>query len=96
MTAGGWVIKFTPEIMPSAPEYEIYHGAVTGPGGYFLVFLGTSLYGIGRNGSLNEYAPKIPMFVRKGQNVELHWSISTGTAPRCTFYFREPEVGLLT
>lgn len=93
VTPGAWVVQFTPEMMPNESAFEIWHGAVRGPGGYFLVYIDNSLYGVGENGLINEYAPPTPMYVRKGQNVSLHWSISTPPAPQVWLYFRQPEVG---
>jgi hypothetical protein len=95
VTAGGWVITYQPQDLPRDMDFEVYHAAARGPGGYFLVFIDDSLYGVGENGTINEYAPTIPMYVRKGQTVSLHWSIATGSAPSCTLYCREPEVGRL-
>jgi hypothetical protein len=88
-----WVVTFKPETMPSEPEFEIWHGAVRGPGGIFLVYIDDQLFGVGENGLINEYAPSTPMFIRKGQAVTLHWSIATAPAPTAWFYFRRPEVG---
>lgn len=93
LTAGCWVVTFTPEEMPAEPEFEIWHGAIRGPGGYFLVYIDNAMFGVGQNGLINEYTPVQPMFIRKGQTVTLNWSISTGNAPRAWLYFRQPEVG---
>lgn len=92
--ANCWVVTFTPENMPAESRSEVWHGAVTGPGGYFLVYLGGVFYDVGQNGRLNAYDPNIPMLVKKGQEIQLHWSISTAPAPVCTLYFRQPEVGI--
>lgn len=94
-TPGGWVITYRPEDMPAEAEFEVWHGAIRGPGGRFLVYIDNALFGVGENGSTNEYSPKIPMFIRKGQTITLHWSIATGTAPQAWLYFRRPEVGRL-
>lgn len=88
-----WVVKFTPEMLPREMEFEVWHGAVRGPGGFFYVYIDNTFYGVGENGRINEYAPSIPMFVRRGQTISLHWSIASGTAPTATLYFRVPEVG---
>lgn len=93
VTPGGWVVTYTPEMMPSDSEFEVWHGMIIGPGGYFLVYIDDAGFGVGENGKINEYSPKTPMFVRKGQTITLNWSISTGAAPVCWLYFRQPEVG---
>jgi hypothetical protein len=95
ITPGAWVATFDPFIMPLDADYEVWHGAIRGPGGYFLVYIDDVLYGVGENGLINEYAPSIPMYVRKGQTISLHWSINTGPAPQCVLYLRIPEVGKL-
>jgi hypothetical protein len=75
----------------------MWHGAVTGPGGYFLVYLDDYLFGVGANGQINEYSPRgSAMYVRKGQSISFHWSLTPTTgpgAPVATIYLRQPEVG---
>lgn len=93
VTAGAWVCTFPPEVLPSDAAFEVHHAAIRGPGGYFLVYIDDQLFGVGDNGLINEYAPAIPMYVRKGQSITLHWSIATGTAPQAWIYLRQPEVG---
>lgn len=95
VTPGAWVITFDPAEMVQQSDYEVWHGATRGPGGYFLVYLDDQLFGVGQNGLINEYAPTIPMYVRKGQVITMHWSIATGVAPRAWLYLRIPEVGKL-
>jgi len=93
VTAGAWVIRFPPQVLPADADFEMWHGAIRGPGGYFLVYLDDALYGVGENGLINEYAPPVAMYVRKGQEISLHWSIATGTAPQAWIFLREPEIG---
>lgn len=88
-----WVVTFPPQSMPSDADYEIWHGAIRGPGGYFLVYIDDQLFGVGENGLINEYAPPEAMYVRKGQTITLNWSIATGAAPMAWFYLRTPEIG---
>lgn len=95
VTAGGWVAIFTPDDLPSESEFEMWHGAIRGPGGYFLTYIDDALYGVGENGRINEYSPSTAMLVRKGSTISLHWSIATGAAPTVWLYFRRPEVGRL-
>lgn len=96
VTSGAWVVTFTPEIFgQGAEEFEIWHGAARGPGGYFLTFIDDTFYGVGENGRINEYTPPIPCFMRRGQTFSLHWSIATGTAPQVTLFLRTPEIGII-
>jgi len=95
VTTGAWIVTFPPEALPSDSDFEVWHGAVRGPGGYFMVYLDDKLYGVGENGLINEYAPPTAMYVRKGQTITFHWSIPTAPAPQVWIYLREPEVGRL-
>lgn len=95
ITAGAWTVTFDPQVLPAQGDFEVWHGALLGPGGYAVIYLDNTHYGVAENGRLNEYAPAIPMYVRKGQFIYVHWSIGTGTAPSVTLFFRQPEVGRL-
>lgn len=86
---GAWVCTFTPEDLPSDQEFECYHGFVRGPGGTFLVYIENAGFGVGQNGTINEYAPSIPMRIRKGQTITLNWNIATGNPPVAWLYFRQ-------
>jgi hypothetical protein len=89
-----WVIEWTPQELAGDADFEVWHGAIRGPGGNFLVYLDDALYGVAENGAINEYAPPGgAMYVRKGQTITFNWSIGTGNAPRAWIYLREPEVG---
>lgn len=91
-----WVVTFPTQDLPLDQDFEVWHGFATGPGGYFQVYLGGKGYGVGQNGRVNEYSPSGPcMYVRKGQDIQMHWSIGTGTTPEVTLYLRQPEVGRL-
>lgn len=94
VTSGAWVVTFTPAILGTRQsDFEVWHGAIRGPGGYFLVYVDELLYGVGENGAINEYSPNIAMYIRSGQTITLHWSIATGTAPQAWLYLRQPESG---
>ena len=93
VTVGAWLIRFPPQVLPSDADFEVHHAAIRGPGGYFLVYIDDALYGVGENGAINEYAPAIAMYIRKGQEISMHWSIASGTAPQAWIYLRQPEVG---
>ncbi len=89
----GWVITYPTQVLPRDVDFEMWHAAIRGPGGYFLVYIDDWLYGIGENGLINEYAPSIAMYVVKGQEISFHWSITTGTAPSAWIYLRKPQIG---
>jgi len=92
--SGAWVISFTPDMLPRN-DSECYHGAILGPGGYFVVYLDESLHSNGANGLINTYEPSIPMFVARGRTITMHWSTASTPAPQAWLYFRPPEVGRL-
>jgi hypothetical protein len=88
-----WQITFKPADMPQS-DYEAFHGSIRGPGGYFLVFIDNDQYGVGQNGTVDEYAPSgAAMYLRQGQTITLNWSVGSGTAPKAWLYLRQPEVG---
>jgi hypothetical protein len=93
IVTNGWVVTFRPADMPLDADYEVWHGSATGPGGYFQVYIDDVLFDVGENGKINAYEPSIPMYVRKGQTISLHWSVTTGTAPVVVLFLRQPEVG---
>lgn len=89
-----WVCTFDTPKLPREQDFEIYHGSAEGPGGYFKVYLDRKFYGAGKNGIINEYNPRTAaMYVRKGQQIDVVWSIGTGVAPTVRFWMRTPEVG---
>jgi hypothetical protein len=90
--SGAWVVTFPPEVCPRE-DFEMYHGAVKGPGGYFLVYLDDKLHSNGANGLINTYEPTIPMFARRGSTITFHWSTTSTPAPEVWLYFRPPQVG---
>lgn len=96
IVSGAWIAQFDPSTMPVDADYEVWHGAARGPGGFFEVWIDDHLYGVGLNGFRNEYAPAGgAMYVRKGEQITCHWSVATTPAPRVWLYLREPEVGRL-
>lgn len=89
---GAWVVIFTTDILPREQEYEVYHGSIRGPGGYFVVYVDDEQYSVGQNGLISAYDPNNAMSVLKGQQISFHWSIATGTFPMVWLRFRQPPV----
>lgn len=86
---GAYTVTFGPDdLYPD--DFEIFHMALTGPGGRFLVYIDTQLYSASIRGDLNEYNPAFPMYVRRGQSIFFYWNLATGTAPRVWLYSRSP------
>jgi hypothetical protein len=91
---GCWVVTFTPQDLSYPADFEVYHIAVRGPGGAFLVYIDDSFYSATDRGDLNEYDPKHPMYVRRGQSITFHWNVSVGDAPTVWVYAREPGLNI--
>jgi hypothetical protein len=88
--AGGWTIAFDPASIGIKVESEIYHIAIKGPrGSTFEVYHGTTFYDNVARGDINSWDPSQPMWIQPGTTVFFHYSLSTGTAPTATCYFRE-------
>lgn len=87
--AGSWVVTFRTQDMPPI-DCVVYHIALTGPAGGFLVYVGENFYSAADRSDLNEYDPKQPMFVRRGEDVSFHFFSPDAPAPRVWLYLREP------
>jgi hypothetical protein len=97
ISTNNWVVLFKPGDLPRDINYEAWHGSLLGPGGYALIYLNNDLYGVAENGRYNEFSPNSSaMYITKGSEVSIHWSIATGAAPKVWFYLRTPEVGILS
>lgn len=92
--AGCWTIEFRSDDMAYPGDFEIFHIALRGPGGSFLVYIDDSFYSASDRGDINEYDPKWPMFVRRGQSIYFYWNISSGSAPTVWLYAREPGLNI--
>ena len=92
VTAGAWTVTYPLDLLPHE-DFEVWHGFARGPGGTAETWLDDVPYGVLQNGIKNEYAPSIPMFVKAGRVIYVHWSIATGTTPTVVLFFRTPEVG---
>lgn len=92
--SGCWVVTFTAEDLAYPADAEIYHAAVRGPGGGFLVYIDTDFYSASDRGDINEYDPKHPMLVRRGQSVTFHWNVTSTPAPQVWLYAKEPGLHL--
>jgi hypothetical protein len=91
--SGLWVVRFTPrDLYPD--DFEVYHMAVTGPGGNFWVYVDDALYSVADRGDINEWDPAAPMFVRRGQQVFFYWSIGSGSAPTVWLYCQQPGASI--
>lgn len=85
--AGGWVAEFRDTY---AIDVDIYHIAMRGPSGSFDVYIDDAFYSTDTRSDRNEYDPKQPMHVRKGQVVSFHFSATATPAPQVWIYARQP------
>lgn len=88
--AGSWVATFKPQDMP-VEAYDVYHIALRGPRGGFLVYIDDAFYSTDSRSDVNEYDPKQPMHVRPGQSVTFHFkSADPATTPQVWMYLKRP------
>lgn len=92
---GAWVVEFVSGKDFRSEDVEVWHAAFIGPGGYVRVYIDHDLFGVAENGKINEYTPSIPMYVKKGQRITLHWSTDATPAPVVTLWLRTPAVPIL-
>jgi hypothetical protein len=89
IAAGNWTASFSPGFLQfSSPVAEVYHIAVNGPGGYFLIYINEDFWDCASYGGVNSWDPSEPMLIRPGDTVYFFWSISSGTAPQVTMWLR--------
>jgi hypothetical protein len=78
------------------PEaYDIYHIALRGPRGGFLVYIDDAFYSTSSRSDLNEYDPKQVMHMRPGQTVTFHFRSATAPAQDVWLYLKRPGAVLL-
>lgn len=90
VTPGAWTVLFTPETMSIPDDYEVRHIALRGPGGDFEVWVDDHFYSASPRGDINEYDPKNPMPVRRGESIYFYFSRATGIRPTVLVYAYRP------
>jgi len=93
IAAGSWVATFLPADLYQE-DYEIYHISVKGPAGFFDVYLDDTFYSTAVRSDRNEYDPKNPIYVRRGQTITFHFSSSSNPAPTVNIFARQPQQGI--
>jgi hypothetical protein len=89
IAAGSWTVTFAPKDTNfSVPLAEVFHIAVNGPGGYFLIYINEDFWDAVSYGGKNGWDPSEPMLIRPGDTVYFFWSTSSGTAPQVTIWLR--------
>lgn len=88
--AGAWLVTFKSQDLPPI-DFEIYHIAIRGPYGNMLVYIAENFYSATSRTDVNEYDPKQPMFVRRGEDVTFHLSNDDSPAPTVWIYIRQPQ-----
>lgn len=87
--AGCWVVTFkSQDLYPI--DFEVYHMAVKGPPGNMLVYIDENFYSAASRSDVNEYDPKQPMFVRRGESITFHLSSNVPPQPKIWIYARMP------
>lgn len=91
--AGSWVATFLPnDLYPQ--DFEVYHIALLGPSGGFRVYLDDLFYSTADRSDSNEYDPKNPMYVRRGQTISFHFKSAASPTPTVNIFARQPQQGL--
>jgi hypothetical protein len=89
IAAGNWTVTWAPKDLNfMVPLAEVFHIAVNGPGGYFLVYINEDFWDTSSYGGQNSWDPSEPMLIRPGDTVSFYWSTSSGTAPQVTMWLR--------
>lgn len=89
VAAGNWTVTFAPkDLQFNVSVAQVFHIAVNGPGGYFLIYINEDFWDAVSYGGVNSWDPSEPMWVRPGDNVYFYWSLSSGTAPVVTIWLR--------
>jgi hypothetical protein len=89
IAAGNYTVQFAPKDLNfTVPLAEVFHIAVNGPGGYFLVYINEDFWDTSSFGGVNSWDPSEPMLVRPGDIISFYWSVSTGGAPGVTLWLR--------
>jgi hypothetical protein len=87
--AGNWTVTFPPSVLTiTTPQFEVYHIALTGPGGFFSVFRNEDFWDTSLLATQNSWDPSQPMLLRSGDTVFFYFSIGTGTRPQVTLWLR--------
>lgn len=88
--AGSWVATFkAQDLYPD--DFEVYHISVRGPSGGLLVYIDDQFYSVTTRSDFNEYDPKNPMYVRRGQDISFHFRSTATPRPEVYIYNRQPE-----
>ena len=91
--SGSWVATFLPEdLYPE--DFEVWHIAVLGPRGGLQVYLDDLFYSTTDRSDQNEYDPKNPMYVRRGQTITFHFRSASDPAPIVNIFARQPKQGI--
>jgi hypothetical protein len=88
--AGGWVATFLGKDLWPEPV-EIYHIALRGPGGGFLVYIDDKFYSNHGRSDINEYDPNNAMYLRPGQTVTFEFKSAAAPAPTVNIFARRPS-----
>lgn len=88
---GGWLVTFTSQMLYPA-DFLIYHIALKGPNGNFDVYIDDTFYSTAVRADRNEYDPKQPIYMRRGQDLSFHFSSTApaGPTPQVWIYARTP------
>lgn len=93
--SGSWVATFLPKDL-YAEDFEIWHIALLGPYGGFRVYIDDTFYSADDRSDSNEYDPKHPIFVRRGQTITFHFKSAKAPTPTVNIFARQPQQGIFS
>lgn len=88
---GGWLAMFSSQDLYPA-DFLIWHIALKGPTGGFDVYIDDTFYSTASRSDRNEYDPKQPIYMRRGQSLSFHFASTdpAGPVPEVRIFARQP------
>jgi len=87
--AGGWTVKFSPDVLAVKVVAEVYHIAVKGPApSTFQIYIDTTFYSNVARGDINDYDPSKPLPFSPGDTIYFYYNTAAGSAPIVTLFLQ--------
>lgn len=90
---GSWVATFKNDILPKEP-YDVYHGAMRGPRGGFLMYVDDEFYSNHARSDLNVFDPNNTLHMRPGQDIIFYFRSAAAPQPLIWLRLKRPELAL--
>jgi hypothetical protein len=87
--AGNWTVEFPPSVIAvQVADFQVHHIALSGPGGYFEVYVNSDFWDTSLLATANSWDPSQPMLLRQADTLYFYWSVASGAAPKVTIWLR--------